>query len=215
MSYFTLSQVVQFGDERNWKPAAKRAFKEFRARFSLPAILGRDGIQTANAFIAAYDYLVAAAAEERTELAAMPDQADAWHRLKTRAGMKRKEAEAAAFLAAEKKRAEVQATLIEPNRTRRAWRLCGLFLEGRSLDKYTLDELERWADWAAYFRFRKGHFSLAVECVECEERAIVTIDWTERFTDYCCQPSGFDFEKIAQDLRRFTAERRAAAAASN
>lgn len=215
MSTFTMTQVICFGAERLWKPLGKRAFKDFREQFALPRpASASEGIQQATAFGAAYDYLAEAGEAERFRVATMLDQDAAWSEVKTLMRAKELERERAKEAERDEARRTTE-SLIEANRGRRSWRLCGTYLEDRTMAKYTLSELEAWRDWAAYFRFDRLVFGLSVECVDTDEQPLVAIDWTDAFADCCGNPKRFDFEAICQDLYKYTQERRALASPNN
>jgi hypothetical protein len=213
MSQFTISQVVSYGDSRGWRPLVKRAFAEFRRQFGIPGATCQ--FSAANAFAAAYEHLAAATAGERAALAAMADQELAWRSVRAAIGAANTAAANEQWLrdeASERRRNGLVAEL----RSKRCWRICGQYLEDRSVARYTLDELEAWRDWAAYLRFSAGSFQLSVAATDAAGSELVALDWTGYF-QHVDHRGGrrFDIEEVCKDLASFTGERRASAAASN
>lgn len=120
-------------------------------------------------------------------------------------------AKQAAWLA---RREEHRAT-IESLRHRRCWVLGGCYMEDRTIQRYTLQELEDWRDWARYFQFKDP--TVVVTALAEDGSVITSDDWSLHFKETCGErcPATEDMAKMAADLAAYTNERRGFHAQSN
>lgn len=104
---------------------------------------------------------------------------------------------------------------METLRHRRCWVLGRLYMEDQTVQRYTLQELEDWRNWARYFRYK--HPTVTITAFTEDWQQIVCEDWSVWFQETCGErcPSSENMAELAADLARFTNERRAYHAANN
>ena len=187
--------IVAYGDSRNWRPLPSRgALKKFAASTRTER---RDGIAADRALRLGYAALAKATPEQRAACVEWTSVLDLQR--SQRAAAKEEQRAAAADIESR----------VSALRSRRVWALAGLFLGDQTISRYTLEELEAWRDWAAYFRFRNP--TVYVHAVDGNDEPQLSLDWSAYFEDVCCEPGTQESENMTQmaaDLAEFVNKRR-------